>query len=86
MRQYGICYFASTELEEAIAYVTNSNKVMRDMPKGLHYSVRVLTLSWCQDGTSSVDDIHGFSRELLIAIQAKNIEALREKVSTRLKD
>jgi len=83
MRQYGLCYFASTELEEAIAYVTNST-VMRDMPKGLHYSVRILTLSWCQDGTISVDAIYGFNSELLIAIQAKNIETLREKVAARL--
>jgi diketogulonate reductase-like aldo/keto reductase len=84
MRQYGLCYFASTELEEAIAHVTNSNMFMRDIHKGLHYSVRVLTLSWCQDGTISVDAIYGFSSELLIAIQAKNIETLREKVAARL--
>jgi hypothetical protein len=86
MRQYGLFYFASTELEEAIAHVINSNIFMRDMPKGLHYSVRVLTLSWCQDGTISVDAIHGFSQELLIAIQAKNIETLRGKMAARLED
>ncbi|EKQ70307.1 hypothetical protein OsccyDRAFT_0587 [Leptolyngbyaceae cyanobacterium JSC-12] len=59
MRDYGICYFASTDIQAAIAHVVESRKQKILIPPNIFYTACVLSLSKCLDGTISIDKLYG---------------------------